>query len=398
MKLPCKPVLIVAALTITLTAGCSRAPQSGEDPWGTVEVRRQQTIRIGIVSPTSDEAIGALGTDVIRGVELAIEDYGRVHGFGIEVVPIQSQCSEAGGRSAAASLVSDQSIVAVIGPICSTACQGAVPLLDEEHLTVISPSCGASSLTDQSLHNDAFLRTVYEDRIEGKAAAQFAYIKLGARRAALVGDGTIETASYLDAFENTFVEYGGTVISTQAIVIGDDNLTAILNAAAREAPDIIYAPLLPHYATTLTVEKAGTAIADVPIIGGRLYRNSEYIQGAGNAADGVYAAGPYFEGKTFDALAAQYEERYQEPPATQDYFFAYDAAQVILDAINRVSISGSGGSLLIGKQTLRDAIYHTTTLDGLTGSLTCSSFGDCSAATVGVYQLNSEEWNLIYVP
>ena len=46
------------------------------------------------------------------------------------------------------------------------------------------------------------------------------------------------------------------------------------------------------------------------------------------------------------------------------------------------------GTLHIGRQALRDALYATTGYQGLTGSLTCDEYGDCGVARFEVVRLD----------
>jgi branched-chain amino acid transport system substrate-binding protein len=45
------------------------------------------------------------------------------------------------------------------------------------------------------------------------------------------------------------------------------------------------------------------------------------------------------------------------------------------------------GTLLIGRQALRDAVQNTTGFEGLTGSLSCDQFGDCGSWWLDYYRL-----------
>jgi len=46
------------------------------------------------------------------------------------------------------------------------------------------------------------------------------------------------------------------------------------------------------------------------------------------------------------------------------------------------------GTLHIGRQALRDALYATSGYQGLTGSLTCDEYGDCGVARFQVVHLD----------
>jgi hypothetical protein len=43
-------------------------------------------------------------------------------------------------------------------------------------------------------------------------------------------------------------------------------------------------------------------------------------------------------------------------------------------------------------------LYDTTSFEGATGLLTCSSWGDCSAGSLAVYEARDNEWIATFVP
>ena len=66
----------------------------------------------------------------------------------------------------------------------------------------------------------------------------------------------------------------------------------------------------------------------------------------------------------------------------------------IFDAIADVG-SEQAATLLVGRQQLRDALFATTGLGGVTGIVTCDSYGDCAAPqTVQLWQVQGGEFGL----
>jgi branched-chain amino acid transport system substrate-binding protein len=69
---------------------------------------------------------------------------------------------------------------------------------------------------------------------------------------------------------------------------------------------------------------------------------------------------------------------------------------MIFAAIEKVAVQDEDGTLHIGRQALRDALYATTDFPGLTGTLSCTATGDCGAPILAVYQVQSADpstWN-----
>jgi branched-chain amino acid transport system substrate-binding protein len=61
---------------------------------------------------------------------------------------------------------------------------------------------------------------------------------------------------------------------------------------------------------------------------------------------------------------------------------------LLLDTIQQVAVDDNG-TLHIGRQALRDALYATREFIGVTGNYTCDQFGDCAAPTIDVVQLSN---------
>jgi branched-chain amino acid transport system substrate-binding protein len=61
-----------------------------------------------------------------------------------------------------------------------------------------------------------------------------------------------------------------------------------------------------------------------------------------------------------------------------------------------VAVVDADNTLHIGRLALRSAIYATSNFPGITGTLTCSQYGDCGAPVIAVYQITSSDpasWN-----
>ena len=71
-----------------------------------------------------------------------------------------------------------------------------------------------------------------------------------------------------------------------------------------------------------------------------------------------------------------------------------DGAMMLLAAIEKVAVQDDDGTLHIGRQALRDALYATADFDGVTGKLNCNEFGDCADPQIAVNQITGGE----YVP
>jgi branched-chain amino acid transport system substrate-binding protein len=96
------------------------------------------------------------------------------------------------------------------------------------------------------------------------------------------------------------------------------------------------------------------------------------------------------EGPVYDAFVSRYETKYNEPPFAYTPYGAhtYDAANVLLNAIEAVAVQDADGTLHIGRQALREALYATSGYQGLSGNLTCDEYGDCGAIRLQATRLD----------
>jgi branched-chain amino acid transport system substrate-binding protein len=105
---------------------------------------------------------------------------------------------------------------------------------------------------------------------------------------------------------------------------------------------------------------------------------------AGPAADGfLVTAGPNADEFSFryaNHFVPAYTLKYGSSPNPWGYApYSYDSFLLIKAAIKSAAVPQlPAGTLQIGRQALRDALYGTTDLAGLTGKLSCSPTGDCA--------------------
>ena len=67
---------------------------------------------------------------------------------------------------------------------------------------------------------------------------------------------------------------------------------------------------------------------------------------------------------------AKHQKKYGEKPIAPFHAHAYDAAMMIFAAIEKTAVK-DGDTLYICRQKLRDALYATKGMKGLTGNLNC---------------------------
>ncbi|MDE2854526.1 MAG: branched-chain amino acid ABC transporter substrate-binding protein [Chloroflexota bacterium] len=386
----------IAAFTVVLSLlGCFLAPAAADeacaDPLGCVAVEPEDPIAIGAMLVMSG-AINYLGDDTLGGVELALlaRDY-TLLGHEIELVVEDSLCTAEGGQAAAQRLAADPMIVGAIGTNCSSAAQGAIPIISDAGLVMIAPSNTSPSLTNDDIaaggsHLPGYFRTSQNGLIEGMRLAEFAALALKSETLATVHDGDPYTSGLARAVADTFAELGKDVVFEGAVNKGDTDMASILTEIAVHQPDVIYVPLFEPESNFFAAQMTHIpGLEDSIIIGGAASFSSSFPENTGDAAVGIYVSGPLVSGDAYDELLSQWVDEYGSDPPSGYHAHAYDATNLLLTALESVAVANDDGSLVFGRQAIRDAVAATEDYPGLTGRLTCreeSPFaGDCSPGT-----------------
>ncbi len=133
------------------------APVSGP---GQIVLRQPFAIVIAYSGPETGNG-SALFTPLQQAAQKAIEDHGPLHGFGVNLVSFDDNCTESNGATVARQIVADQNLVAVLGPACSKAAQGALPILEDSNVVMISASATVPGLS--SYGPGVFHRSLLDD-------------------------------------------------------------------------------------------------------------------------------------------------------------------------------------------------------------------------------------------
>jgi branched-chain amino acid transport system substrate-binding protein len=395
---------VIALLTIlmilaTALSACDIGGTTFEctDSIGCVDIPPDDPVRIGyalVISGPNE----TLGIDSRRGVEIAVDDKGEVLGHSIELVGEDAECSAEGGQKALTKLVSDPSLIGIIGTNCSSAGEPASKIASDAGMVLISPSNTAPSLTDPNLTwNPGYLRTCHNDKVQGAAMAEFAYNELGIRKAATIHDGSPYAEQLQQVFADNFVQMGGEITTQEAVNVGDTDMRPVLTKIAATGPEFIYYPIFIAEGGHITTQaKEVSGLENTILSGADGMISPDFIAAAGEAAEGMYISGPdlAFNNPLGQAFLQKHREKYGEEPLSAFHAHAYDAADMLFAAIEKVAVQDNDGTLHIGRQALRDALYATKDFQGITGNLNCNEYGDCADPLITVNQIQNGQ----YVP
>ncbi|OGO14423.1 MAG: hypothetical protein A2Y53_01245 [Chloroflexi bacterium RBG_16_47_49] len=400
-------ILSACATTATTEPGATEAPVVTEAPAGGFTC----TDTIGCVTVAPDEPVhiayamvisgsdATLGIDSRNGAEIAVSDKGgKVLNHDIKFDGEDDLCSAEGGQAAGTKLAADPTIVAIIGTSCSSAVRVAMPLWSAAGFSVVSPSNTAVDLTLLGNENQhpGYLRTAHSDSVQGRAAAAFAYEKMGFRTAATIHDGSIYAEQLQQVFADEFMRLGGTVTARESVDPTQTDMSGVLTSIAASAPDMIYHPIFIQAGVQIVRQARETpGLENVTLMGADGMFSPDIVEGAGDAVEGVFVSSPDFTkfGPDYEAkFKPAYLAKFGSEPLSIFHGHAYDAMNMVLACIEKVTVKDEDGTLHIPRQALRDCMYATKDYKGLTGNLTCTPTGDCADPKIAVYEYHTGEY------
>jgi len=368
------------------------------DAIGCVKILPSNPIHIAYMLAVSG-GMQDLGIDERNGAKIAIDDAsGKILNHAIKFDGKDSKCSEAGGLAAATLLAADPSIVAIVGSTCSSEAKGGMATLSAAGFAVVSPSNTLPDLTEPGnpYHYPGYLRVSWSDKVQGRLAAQFAWSFLSETKAATIRDGSPYSDGLRKAFAAKFIQLGGTITTQKLINPSATDFSAVLTSIASGNPDVIYMPIfMPAGGYIVPQARGTTGLETAGLIGSDALYTQDLATAAGADVEDFYVsnldAGLFKPAYTSHFLPA-YNAKFGYDPISIFHAHAYDAFNMIKAAIVKVAVVEPDGTIHIGRKVLRNALYETTAFNGLTGNLTCSAMGDCSAANLSVFQYPADPY------
>ena len=387
----------------TTAAPTEQPDYTGDGSLGVVEVPAGGAIQIRSLNAISGD-IASLGIPNQRSVELAVADYGPIKGFEVDMgTGLDDLCSADGGQAAAQIITADDQVIGVIGTSCSGAAVAASPLISEAGMVMISPSNTSPSLTSDLAgtpgenYRPGYYRTSKNDLIEGEAVSRFVYEDLGLTSAAAIHDGDPYTQGLAQSFSTAFEALGGEIVGFAGINKEDTDMVPVLTEIGAGSPQALFFPIF---------QPAGDFVADqAPEVPG--FEDTVLIAGAALLVDpfmelpqsqGLYLTGPDLRygantnqstGADAEAFLTAYQSAYGSPPESGYWAQSYDATTLLLEAIEAASYVEDDGSLVIDRAGVRQHLDGVDGYRGISGTLACDDFGDCSAARMIIIRHDS---------
>lgn len=382
-------------VVVVLLAACQKEVFECKDEIGCVHIKPDEPVKFGVLQALTGE-VAPLGIGQVRGIKLAMKDRsGRFMDHQIDLQIEDTHCTAEGGANAALRVIADPQTVAIMGTTCSIEAASASKIMSEAGFTMISGNNSAPFLTSVAGKrapdwHPGYFRTAPNEEQSGGAGATFTFERLGVRKAALLNDGDIYSRGLTDGFKQVFEKLGGEIVLDGTINKGDTHMGPVLSAVRASHAQLLFFPLFQPEGNHIVLQaKKFSGLENVVLMGDGALIATPFIEAVKEDGVGMYFVGPDIpRGPSTERLAAQYQAEYEHPPDNPYYLSAYDSAEILLEAVEKAAVREPDGTLHIGRKALRDAMYATSSFDGVTGRLACGELGDCAAPRFNVLRLD----------
>jgi len=357
--------ILSSVLVVSLLAGCS----SGDAKGGNTDDGKAATeVKIGINYELTGD-VATYGNSSVDGILMAFDEINAAGGInGMQIVPVKvdNKSDSAEATSVATRLMTQDNVVASLGPATSGNFMATIPVAMGSQIPVLSASATADegvTVDDKGNVNDFVFRLCFNDSFQGVTMANFASVNLSATKAVIIKDNSSDYGKGLaENFKSTFEASGGTIVAEEGYVGKDKDFNAILTKIKGQDFDVIFIPGY-YQEAGLIIKQARDLGIKAPILGADGFDSPVLLELAGaEALNDVYYSNHYSsldqDPKVQEFIAA-YKAKYNVEPNAFNAL-GYDLGKFIADAVSRANS--------VDPVAIKDALASTKGFAGVTGT------------------------------
>ena len=352
----CVFVLCIGVSSILVAGGKAEAP----------------TIRVGVVAELTGD-IPAVGASCKNAAEMAVKEVNDAGGLevGGNKYKVDLFIEDNAGKadqsaSAAQKLITQNNVVAIIGPNASRYAIPASEIAESSKVVLITPwSTNPKTTLDArtGAPKKYVFRSCFIDPFQGRVVAKFALDNLKAKKAAVLYDVASEyNKGIAEFFKKTFEEIGGQVVAFETYTTGDKDFSAQLTKIKETNPDVIF---LPNYYSEvpLQIQQAHRLGIKTPFLGSDSWGSADLLKLGGQDLEGYYFSTHYAADAATPIATkfiAAYKAKYSSTP-DDVAALTYDAFGLLWTALKNAG--------KVDRQAVRDALAKVPQYEGVTGNM-----------------------------
>lgn len=392
-------LLLGVAMITVLLSGCPQPQQVDETPPIDVapptDVPTGEPIKIGAIFATTGPA-SSLGQPEANTAQMLMEqinNQGGINGRPLQIIIRDSKGEETEALAAAKELIDNENVLAIVGPSRSGTTMGIIETIEQAEVPLLS--CAAARAITDPVKKWVF-STPQSD--QDAVARIFEYLNTkGIKKiAALTASGGFGDEG-LKQMKAQAPDAGLEIVAEEQFADDDTDMTAQLTKIKGTAAECVVCWGIGP-APSLIAKNMKQLSMGIPLIMSHGVANRRFIEGAGDAANGVILpAGKLIVAQQLPdddphkALLLEYAQQYQDKfgePADTFGGHAWDAVMLVVSALRDGAMD---------RAAIRDHIENTKNFAGIGGTFNFSPeahYGLSPEAFVMV-QIVDGDWKLI---
>jgi branched-chain amino acid transport system substrate-binding protein len=353
------------------------------------------TIKIGINAEiTGDKP--KVGEQCKFAAEMYVKDINDAGGidvggknYKIELVIEDNNATAEGAAGAANKLISQDNILAMVGPNPSNAAVPAGEVANNLETPMISPW---STNPNATLNRPWVFRAPFLDPFQGPVVANFATNQFNVTKACVLFDIASDypkglADNFKDAWES--LHGAGSVLKFESFTTGDQDFSAQLTSIKSSECEVLFTPQY-YQEVPLIVSQAKDLGLDIPIVGSDSWGDPQLLELCGSECEGAYFSTHYVASGATGATKEfidKYNAAYGYIPGDVAAL-TWDSLMIVTQAIK--NCGNITGDLATDRSCVRDGMANITNFEGITGNMTFDNQGDPIKCAVIVQIQNGE--------
>ncbi len=337
--------------------------------------------------------------DVVRGIELALEQAGNKAGnFNLKYVSLDDATASAGkwdpGQTSANArkVVGDDTAIAYIGEFNSGASAISIPILNEAGILQVSPSNtyvgltraeGAESGEPDKYYPSGqrtFGRVVPADHIQ--AAAQATYMKdNGCTKVYILNDKEVYGAGLATQVESIAAEQGLEVLGNDGIDTKAANFRSLGAKIKSAGADCFFFGGITQNKGVQLFKDVHAANPDLKMFGPDGVAESAFTEELGPEVEkNVYITNPTLDPKLYPASAQEFFDQFEQQhgKTPEPYaIYGYEAANLVIEAIKAAGESGGDRPAVV------EQFFQIKDRESVLGNYSIDENGDTTLSDYG---------------
>ena len=229
-------IAFVATLAV-VAAGCGGDDSDSSASDTTTASGEGCDASIGVLTVLTGAA-GPQGREMLHWAQLAVDQFNEENGTDIKVVEGDDQLDPAQAATIAQQWVSDDKIVAVVGPESDSTVESAGPIFGQPGMAMVSSTATSSRLTEGKY--PTFYRVTPPDSLQGSQDAQYMIDNLEAKKVFVIDDQSAYSKGIADVVV-PLLEDDGVDVSRDSVSQTNTDYSALVSKIADDT-DVVFLP------------------------------------------------------------------------------------------------------------------------------------------------------------